>query len=117
MALEAELQKAMLTAELLLTAVELQIDTTPGSERKRRAPVVGIPCTAAADLRTAGIRIEKGGDACWLTRQVKEVKRFVDLGQPLDSPPIELDSRPTRMLLADEPVADCVGPPAWCDVS
>ena len=60
--------------------------------------------------------MEAGGDACWLTRRVKEVKRFVGLGQPLDSPWIELDSRPTRMLLADEPVADCVDPPAWCRV-
>ena len=92
-------------------------DTSPVSKSLRRSPVVGIPCVAAADVRTAGIRMEAGGDACWLTRRVKEVKRFVGLGQPLDSPQIELDSRPTRKMLADEPVADCVDPPAWCDVS
>ena len=92
-------------------------DPAPDPERKRKAPVVGIPCAAAADLRTAGIRTKAGGDACWLTRRVEEVKRFVVLEQPLYSPQTELDSRPTRMLLADEPVADCVGPPAWCYVS
>ena len=34
--------------------------------------VVGIPCAAANDLRTAGL--EAGGGACWLTTRVVEVK-------------------------------------------
>ena len=71
-------------------------DPAPDPERKRKAPVVGIPCAAAADLRTAGIRMEAGGDACWLTRQLKEVKSFGGLEQPLDSPQV-LSGIPVRL--------------------